>query len=85
MRRVAMTAKDFYDVITSMLGREPFRDFAVEFEDGSRVEFDRPRSIAIRGGAAGGFACGGNYVRLDCENVRQVVEAEPNSAKEVCT
>jgi hypothetical protein len=50
-----MSAKDFYDAITGMLHREPFRSFIVEFEDGSRVEFDRPRSVAIRGGAAPGL------------------------------
>jgi hypothetical protein len=82
-RSVVMTANEFYDVITGMLHREPFRAFVVELQDGSRVEFDRPRSLAIRGGAAGGFARGGGYVRLDCENVRQVVEAEVNSTKDV--
>ncbi len=80
-----MTANDFHDVIISMLHREPFRSFIVELQDGSRIEFDRPRSIAIRGGGAMGFARGGNYVRLDCENVRQVVEAEAqtNSTKDI--
>jgi hypothetical protein len=77
-----MTANDFYDVITGMLDREPFRDFIVELQDGSRFEFDRPDSLAIRGGFAGGFAQGGRIVRLDCENVRQIVEADANSAKD---
>jgi hypothetical protein len=77
-----MTAKDFYDVITGMLDREPFRGFVVELQDGSRFEFDRPESLAIRGGFAGGFTQDGRIVRLDCENVRQVVEAEANSAKD---
>ena len=73
-----MTAKDFYEVITGMLDCEPFRGFVVELQDGSRVEFDRPESLAIRGG----FAQGGCIVRLDCDNVRQVVEAEANSSKD---
>jgi hypothetical protein len=81
-----MIGKDFYDAIVGMLDREPFRPFVVELLDGSRVEFDRPRSIAIRGGAAMGFARGKRYVTLDCENVRRVVDAEPeaDSPKEVC-
>jgi hypothetical protein len=74
-----MNAEDFYDAIIGMLHREPFRPFVVEFEDDNRAEFDRPRSIAIRGGGAMGFARGTRYVRLDCENVRRVFDAEANS------
>jgi hypothetical protein len=78
-----MTAKDFFDVIITMMNRKPFRGFIVELQDGSRIEIDRPRSLAVRGGFAVGFASGGTYVRFDCENVRQVVEVETNSSQDV--
>jgi hypothetical protein len=78
-----MVATEFYDAILEMLDREPFRAFIVEFQDGSRVEFDRSDSLAIRGGLAGGFAQDGSIVRLDCENVRRIVVAEANTAKDI--
>jgi hypothetical protein len=78
-----VTATDFYDAIIGMLDREPFRGFVVEMQDGSRFVFDRPRSLAVRGGFAVGFASGGNYVRFDCENVRQVMEVESKSSQDV--
>jgi len=71
-----VTAQDFFETIVGMLDREPFRPFVVELQDGGRVEIDRPDSLAIRGGLAGGFARDGGIVRLDCVDVKRVVEAD---------
>lgn len=68
-----MSAEEFYRSIVDRLDRKPFRTFVVELNDGRKYEIDR-RSLAIRGGFAGGFARGNQIIRLDCENVKQIFD-----------
>jgi hypothetical protein len=69
-----MTAEDFNQAIVERLRREPFQPFSVEMLDGTQVEIDRPRSVAIGGGTAGGFGRGGKIVSLDSCKVARVFD-----------
>lgn len=69
-----MTPESFYREMTTMLHREPFQPFVVEFLDGQRIVIDQPKSVAIRGGVAGHIARGGRPVPIDCEDVKQIVD-----------
>ncbi len=80
-----MTAVDFYETIVERSNRKPFRPYIVELIDGSQIEIDRPRALAIRGGVAAGFARGRKIVRLDSYNVKQIYDApvETSASQEV--
>ncbi len=69
---IGMSADDFQGTIRDKLSHEPFEPFVVELNDGNRIEFDRPNSLAVRGGLAGGFAKGGKIVIIEAANVKQV-------------
>jgi hypothetical protein len=71
-----MTPEEFNRTILGRLEAEPFRPFVVEFLDGRRLTFDKP-SLAIRGGAAGGFDRGGELILLDSDEVARVVDDAP--------
>jgi hypothetical protein len=75
--RSEMTADDFNRAILERLRREPFKPFIVELLDGEQVEIDRPRSLAIRGGTAGGFGRNRKIIRLDSYNVARVFDVLP--------
>jgi hypothetical protein len=72
-----MSVEEFFGSLHGLLNREPFVPFVVEMNDGSVIEFDRPRSLAIRRGStvAGGFAKGRRLVRIDAEDVKRIIEA----------
>jgi hypothetical protein len=68
-----MSADDFYRAMIEKLDREPFRPFSVELNDGRRVEIIRPRSVSIRGGVAACSTKDSIYVRVDCDDVKQII------------
>jgi hypothetical protein len=44
-----MTADEFFEIIVERSNRKPFCPHIVELVDGSQVEIDRPKSLAITG------------------------------------
>jgi hypothetical protein len=72
---LSMIAETFYSTMIEKLRRQPFRPFAVELNDGRRVEIDRPGTVSIRGGVAACSTRDCIYVRVDCEDVKQISDA----------
>jgi len=70
-----MTDDDFYRTMLQKLERKPFHPFTVEMNDGRRVEIDRPKTVSIRGGVAACSTRDCIYVRVDAEDVREIVDA----------
>ncbi len=69
-----MTADDFYRTMIEKLDRKPFQPFAVELNDGRRVEIDRPKSVSIRGGVAACSTRESIYVRVESNDVKQIID-----------
>ena len=72
-----MTADVFYRTFIEKLERKPFQPFAVELNDGRRVNIDRPK-VAIRGGVAVCTTKERLFVRVDNEDVKQIVDIPAN-------
>lgn len=77
-----MTAEDFSRTLKELMHRDPFQSFVVELFDGRQIEIDRPKSLAFRGGLAAGFARGRRPVRIDSDDVKQIVHAPTTALKE---
>ena len=81
-----MKTEEFDQKLNQLLSREPFQSFVVELDTGNQIEIDRP-SLAFRSGSAVGFDRGGNYVRIECNGVKRIIESPEllNSATNIAT
>ena len=69
-----MTAEDFYRVMIEKLDCKPFQPFVIDLNDGRRVEIERPKTVSIRGGVAACSTRDCIYVRVDCGDVREIID-----------
>jgi hypothetical protein len=72
--RTMMTRAQFDQVTRSLLKRQPFQPFVIEYDDGQRFVVGQPSELASFAGSASYFDPAGELHLIDSENVRQVIE-----------
>jgi hypothetical protein len=75
-----MTAEVFYRTIVEKLERKSFQPFVMELNDGRRIDIDRPK-VAIRGGVAVCTTKERLFVRVDSDDVKEIVDIPANLSK----
>jgi hypothetical protein len=77
---MAMTRETFDDTLRKLMRRRPFFPFAVELDNGERIEVDAPNSVAFDGGGAAFLNEHGEATFFACEQVRQFIPHTPETA-----
>jgi hypothetical protein len=75
-----MTQETFENTLRTLMRRRPFFPFAVELDNGERIEVDAPNSVAWGGGAAGYLNERGEASFFNCEQVKQFITYPPETA-----
>ena len=70
----AMSDDEFFRAVVGKLERQPFQPFTLKMLDGRDVEIVRPHSVTIRGGKAGCFDRDRKFVRVNAEQVANVID-----------
>ena len=75
-----MTQESFDDTLRTLMRRRPFLPFAVELDNGERIEVDAPNSVAWDGGGAAFLNEHGEASFFTCEQVQQFIPHTPETA-----
>jgi hypothetical protein len=77
---MAMTRETFDDTLRTLMRRRPFFPFAVELDNGERIEVDASNSVAFDGGGAAFLNEHGEPSFFNCEQVKQFITHMPETA-----
>ena len=71
-----MKREDFANAVNALWHRRPFRPFVIELDDGERLVVGEPKALAHYAGTATFVRPDGQFVFVDPEDVKQLLELE---------
>lgn len=74
-----MSPDKFHQTLAAFGGRRPFAPFAVELDDGTRLEIDQPHAVVARNGTAVFLSPEGKPVWFDHLSVTRITDARPTA------
>lgn len=72
-----MSPDTFRHTLSTLCNRRPFQPFAVELDDGTRLEIDQPHAVVARNGTAVFLPPEGKPVWFDHLSVTRISDARP--------
>jgi hypothetical protein len=75
-----MTQETFENTLRTLMRRRPFFPFAVELDNGERIEVDAPNSVVWGGGTAGYLNADGEPYLFKCTQVRRFITQTADTA-----